>query len=237
VQSQAMGHHVGRGFSDWKEGRLDLYDVKGFDPISGDPVMHRISENSLNGKSADIFLNGIRNDAERAAILGADKVGKNAFTLAHNPTYSILADTVETGLGKLTGHSSTGNHLAEILLRLDSKNSSLYLHSQGAQIGMNGLQAVHRMGRSVGGLAVRGYGGATNILTSRLIVNSVRATWSGWTINPFDAVPNIVGLNALYAPHRFITSTLASPLLFASARLSPHTMQYGSIWSNFNVTY
>jgi hypothetical protein len=87
------------------------------------------------------------------------------------------------------------------------------------------------------GLQVYGYGGATNIVTSRLIVNRAGATWAGWTVNPFDAVPNIVGMNGLFAPHRFATSLIGAPLLFGSPSLSAHTMSSGSIWSPFNYTY
>ena len=84
-----------------------------------------------------------------------------------------------------------------------------------------------------------GYGGATHLTTSRAVVASAGARWAGWTINALDAVPNIVGLNAVFAPHRFLTSLLASPLLLAPAgweRLSPHTWHDG-IWKVFNHVY
>ena len=89
------------------------------------------------------------------------------------------------------------------------------------------------------GLSVFGYGGATHLTTSRAVVASAGARWAGWTINALDAVPNIVGLNAVFAPHRFLTSLLASPLLLAPAgweRLSPHTWHDG-IWKVFNHVY
>ena len=57
-------------------------------------------------------------------------------------------------------------------------------------------------------------------------------------MNGLDAVPNIVGLNAIFAPHRFLTSLLASPFLLAPTgleRLSPHTWQ-DNIWKAFNHT-
>ena len=104
---------------------------------------------------------------------------------------------------------------------------------------MNALQILAESGGSACGLEVFGYGGATHLTTSKAITTSAGATWAGWTMNALDAVPNIVGLNAIFAPHRFLTSLLASPLLLAPTgfeHLSPHTWQNG-MWKALNRTY
>jgi hypothetical protein len=201
-------------------------------------MVTRVARDEVQG-SVRIFENGILNNLERGVANGLNHYDGQSFILAHNPTRGALADMIETTLGKLTGTSSLGRDLAGVLSRIDSPTSSLYLHSQGAQIGMNALRSLAEAGGQAPGLGVFGYGGATHLTTSRAIVGSAGARWAGWTINGFDAVPNIVGLNAIFAPHRFLTSLLASPLLFAPAgweRLSPHTWHDG-IWKVFNHTY
>jgi len=186
-----------------------------------------------------IFENGILNDLKQAVTHGLNHYDGQPFILAHNPTRGGLGDIIETALGKLTGTSSLGRDLAGVLGQIDPATSSLYLHSQGAQIGMNALKTLVESGGSACGLEVFGYGGATHLTTSKAIASSAGATWAGWTMNALDAVPNIVGLNAIFAPHRFLTSLLASPLLLAPTgweHLSPHTWQ-NSMWKAFNRTY
>ena len=226
------------GIDAWKHDTHQFYRVE---PGSGNQIesmVKRVARDEVQG-SVRIFENGILNNLERGVANGLNHYDGQSFILAHNPTRGALADMIETALGKLTGTSSLGRDLAGVLGQIDAPTSSLYLHSQGAQIGMNALRSLAKAGGQAPGLGVFGYGGATHLTTSRAIVGSVGARWAGWTINGFDAVPNIVGLNAIFAPHRFLTSLLASPLLLAPAgmeRLSPHTWRDG-IWKLFNHTY
>jgi RHS repeat-associated protein len=229
---------VVEGVDAWRHDTHQFYRVE---PGAGNQMRQsvtRLTREEIGG-SVRIFENGILNNLERGVANGLNHYDGQSFILAHNPTRGALADMIETALGKLTGTSSLGRDLAGVLGQIDAPTSSLYLHSQGAQIGMNALRALTESGGAVSELGIFGYGGATHLTTSRAIVASAGARWAGWTINGFDAVPNIVGLNAVFAPHRFLTSLLASPLLLAPAgmeRLSPHTWHDG-IWKFFNHTY
>lgn len=225
------------GVDAWRHDTHQFYrvEVAGVDQTR--QTITRVASSDIEG-SVRIFENGILNDLERAVTHGLNHYDGRSFILAHNPTRGGLADIIETALGKLTGTSSLGRDLAGVLGQIDPATSSLYLHSQGAQIGMNALKTLVESGGSACGLEVFGYGGATHLTTSRAITTSAGATWAGWTMNGLDAVPNIVGLNAIFAPHRFLTSLIASPLLLAPTgfeRLSPHTWQ-DSIWKAFNHT-
>ncbi len=226
------------GVDAWRHDTHQFYRVGA---PTGDLVgknVTRVARSEIEG-SVRIFENGILNDLNQAVKHGLNHYERESFILAHNPTRGGLADILETALGKITGTSSLGRDLAGVLGRIDPATSSLYLHSQGAQIGMNALKALADAGGSACGLQVFGYGGATHLTTSKSIVSWSGATWAGWTMNGLDAVPNIVGLNAIFAPHRFLTSLLASPLLLAPTgleHLSPHTWQ-NSIWKAFNRTY
>ena len=226
------------GVDAWRHDTHQFYRV---DSATGNYARQSVTRTTrfeIEG-SVRIFENGILNDLERAVTHGLNHYDGRSFILAHNPTRGGLADIVETALGKLTGTSSLGRDLAGVLGQIDPATSSLYLHSQGAQIGMNALKILAESGGSACGLEVFGYGGATHLTTSKAIASSAGATWAGWTMNALDAVPNIVGLNAIFAPHRFLTSLLASPLLLAPTgweHLSPHTWQ-NSMWRAFNRTY
>jgi hypothetical protein len=226
------------GVDAWRHDTHQFYLV---DPAGGneiDTMVRRMNRDEIRG-SVRIFENGILNDLERSVANGLNHYDGKPFILAHNPTHGALADIIETALGKITGASSLGHDLAGVVQQIDTATSSLYLHSQGAQIGINALRSLAEAGGQAPGLSVFGYGGATHLTTSRAVVASAGARWAGWTINALDAVPNIVGLNAVFAPHRFLTSLLASPLLLAPAgweRLSPHTWHDG-IWKVFNHVY
>ncbi|AHF90391.1 type IV secretion protein Rhs [Opitutaceae bacterium TAV5] len=234
-----IGAQVQKGINAWKNAEHEFYRI---DADPNKPGLHlpevKIPRSAITG-DVKIFENGILNDLNAAIKNGWEHYNYDSFILAHNPTDGFIADIVETALGKLTGTSSLGRDLAGVLEQINPAGSSLYLHSQGAQIGMNALSHLASKGVSMAGLNVYGYGGATNLLTSRAIVKSVGANWAGWTINAFDAVPNIVGLNAVFAPHRFITSLAAAPFLFSPTGhevMSPHTWSTG-IWDPFNHTY
>lgn len=236
-----VGAKIGQGVDDWKNGSQEYYNVRP-DPLNPGkmlPPEKILDKTSIRG-GVRIFENGMLNPLDDAAKNGAYFYKGQEFILAHNPSHGFIADLTEVTLGKLTGTSSLGRDLAGVLGQIDAAQSTLYMHSQGAQIGFNALAEVGRRGGALQGLSLKVYGGATNVLTSNMIAHSVRANITTWTMNAFDAVPNIAGLNALYAPHRFVTSLLASPFLFAGSALSPHSSSTGTgktFWSIFNSTY
>ncbi|MEY4089901.1 MAG: hypothetical protein RJB55_2172, partial [Verrucomicrobiota bacterium] len=127
------------GVDAWRHDTHQFYRVEA---TKGDLVgnnVTRIARSEIEG-SVRIFENGILNDLKQAVTHGLNHYDGQPFILAHNPTRGGLADILETALGKLTGASSLGRDLAAVLGQIDPATSSLYLHSQGAQIGMNALK-------------------------------------------------------------------------------------------------
>ncbi|MFM8618031.1 MAG: RHS repeat-associated core domain-containing protein, partial [Opitutaceae bacterium] len=154
------------GVDAWRHDTHQFYRVEVGGVDQTQRSITRIASSNIEG-SVRIFENGILNDLDRAVTHGLNHFERESFILAHNPTRGGLADIVETALGKLTGTSSVGRDLAGVLGQIDPASSSLYLHSQGAQIGMNALKALVESGGSACGLEVFGYGGATHLTTSR----------------------------------------------------------------------
>ena len=161
-----------------------------------------------------------------------DKIGgKNDFYLEHNPTHGFFADLVEAAWDKLGGHSNQSIRLADLLQRLDPKSSRLYLHSQGALIGLSALDVLHDRGVRMDGLQVNFFGSAANEISARIIMGRVGANLGQWQANAFDPVAQLVGMNAItgLAPQRVVTALVGSFFIWGSdtSARSPHTLQSG----------
>jgi len=208
-----------------------------YDPgLGGFLPAQEIDPSSIVGQQ-NIYVNGMMNTFSQAVGNGENFYQNSSFILEYSPTHGFFPDLAEAAVEKLTGISSEGNDLAQVLEQIDPHGSELFMHSRGALVGMDALRKVIADGVSLNGLTVSGYGGAANVLTVRSLVSSVGGQIGSWTVNAFDATPNIVGGDAILAPWRGPLSVLASPLLFMGGRVSPHsslTASGGTFWSNFN---
>jgi hypothetical protein len=218
---------------------LVKHDEPGFyrvrrDASTGQDVPTRIGSLSEvpEGLSANVGVNGLLNDLAAAVRNMRDKIGgKGDFILEHNPTHGIFADLFEASWDKLGGRSNQSIRLADLLQRLDPKTSHLYLHSQGALIGLSALSELRSRGVRMEGLEVNFFGSAANEISARIIMGRVGAKLGQWQANTFDPVAQLVGLNAItgLAPQRALTAFIGSFFIWGSdtATRSPHTLQSG----------
>jgi len=171
------------------------------------------------------------------------------FTLFHNPTTSFLGDTWESTRDKLGITNPMTKRFAKILEETQQYNGETkwVAHSQGGAIF---AQAVHYLnkknGVSLDGQTVYFQGHANNMLVTKPILKKagVKLHKEGYNNNPFDGVPQIIGLNAvtdLLLSFGFgsIGRLLAAPLAIipglvpfsftGNPKISPHTRPYNGI--------
>ena len=210
-----IGNQVSQGAADSADSEGKLYRVYrgedggiNADPLTGSPT------------SSTLFVNGQDCDVKTAAAYALQQSNSTDVTMFYNPTHGLIADTTESTIMKLTGHSSLGDQLAQILQSGDY--TAVIGHSQGTLIISNALKTLSEAGFTFdNGLSITYYGSAANQYVARALADSVGATLNGPLNNPFDFVGNVVGLNTLN-PFRFVGSILASPSLFLGPSVSPH---------------
>ncbi|MES2664422.1 MAG: RHS repeat-associated core domain-containing protein, partial [Pseudomonadota bacterium] len=207
---------------------VELYDITNKKPIKLDPT-------TINNESAVIFASGQNNSLEYAAGLAKTYTNNQATHLIYNPTVSGFADTVESVLEKLTGRGPGSESFANNLKGFNLKNSTLYVHSQAGITSRNALMLLHTQGVDVAGLKVSMHGAAVNKISTQILFNRMDVNMIGFNAHALDAVPNILGYNALTIPnpYRLVGSILASPLLFKGGEWSPHTNPGGG--KNLNM--
>ena len=165
-------------------------------------------------------MNGIGNHLQDAIQKGFDQLGgAKDFYVFHNPSSGILADTMESALGKLTNTSSISRQLAELLQQNAVSLQMISAHSQGTIIVSNAFRHLpkgtlsHAVTVNFNGAAV---GPGVFARTTK---------WAGafeglYNANDFDLVPNVIGM-ATANPFKIIGSILFSPLLLTP--FSQHT--------------
>lgn len=154
--------------------------------------------------------------------------------MTYNPTKSGFLDTMESNLDKLSGQSPISRSAAKVLAKFDLQNTTIYAHSQGGLIARNAVLMRVSAGQAVSGLRVAFDGAAVNELSTRTAFSMFNISTIRFAAHSVDAVPNIVGYNALtyFNPLRIVGSFLSAPLLVKGGQWSPHTYPGGGskIW-------
>ncbi len=198
-------------------------------------------------------VNGQNNEREAAAMTVMPAQLENAYsehdireyTLFHNPTVSILADTYESARDKLGFTNPMTKRFSKLLHKTQQKQHEVkwVTHSQGGAIFS---QAVNHHNKSIGTSldkhTVFFQASANNMLITRRILKKaqVKLHKEGYNNSPIDGVPQFIGLNAItdvisspglktfgrlaLAPLAVIPGLL--PLAFLSANFSTHTTPY-----------
>ncbi|HHV47990.1 MAG TPA: hypothetical protein GXX56_03360, partial [Rhodocyclaceae bacterium] len=225
----------------------DLYGI--VDPNKTDlyAIVKIGNQWSVVGKTDKVFtdaagVNGIRNTTDYApGLLGyhinkeeeKQGLGKSGiYTLFYNPTEGILSDGLETFRDKLSflfGPSDVAKKLSGVLdtIQQDGKSVNWVAHSQGGAIFAS---AVDYHGGTLSSNSVAFHAGANNQLVTDFILkkagmnlNDNREYKENYWNSPYDAVPNIIGLNTMN-PIKWVGSILFLPTLFMGPDKSQHTL-------------
>jgi hypothetical protein len=214
-----IGSQVRTGIQNWREGRGHFWEVN-LGSERGLETFREISEDSAIA-SQSLFVNGQGTQLQQAIQRGIEQLpGSSDFILFHNPTNGLIADTVESALGKLTNTSSISRQLAAFLKRNPQTFANITAHSQGAIILSNALRQL-RENVLTANTAINFNGPAVGRGIHTRASNHAGASIGYYHSNFLDAVPNIIGMGTVN-PLRIVLSALVSPLLFT--RFSPHTV-------------
>ncbi|WP_196138805.1 hypothetical protein [Aliikangiella sp. G2MR2-5] len=197
-------------------------------------------------------VNGQSNDRKNAQGLMATHLQDayseeiNEFTLFHNPTVNVLGDTFESLRDKIGGKltNSMTKRFAKVLDDCQSRRKPVktVAHSQGAIIYSEGVNYHNKTkGTPLDHHTVFFQAPGANMAVTKNILNKagVKLHKEGVKANPFDAVPQVIGMNAITDMKQFNFKNLARlavmplaivpgliPLSFSSPELSPHTRPY-----------
>ncbi len=187
------------------------------------------------------FLNGILGDQERHAYLGAKHLEADvnpmpsAFELINSPSHGLLVDSWMVFRDKIGWTTPAAKQLARILIDVQEGGRSLDLvaHSGGGAMFSEAIRvAYNATHEQFSNIHADFHGGANNIGVTNNIMRRAGVTHfggidgSGYRNNPFDAVPQVIGMNGLFHPTHFVGSLVISPRLFQDENRSPHTLPY-----------
>jgi hypothetical protein len=195
------------------------------------PSILPVSSKNIRRKNAEVWVNGMNNPKEAAAVLGLDHTGKNEFYMVHNPSNGGPADLGECVVNKCSSNTKVSGSAAEILSKFDLTTAKITAHSQGTMILRDAMEKLHASGVDMAGTTVQLDGAAAHIPGKNGFgaeLKSYGAKMLPPRGSPFDAVHNIVGLNT-YNPAAIVGSLVAAPLLFANKNLSPYSTVKGGI--------
>ncbi|WP_444996498.1 hypothetical protein [Aliikangiella sp. IMCC44359] len=197
-------------------------------------------------------VNGQSNNRKDATLLMPihiqDAYGEHIqeFTLFHNPTVNVLGDTFESFRDKMGGKLTNRmtKHFAKVLEDCQTRKHAVktVAHSQGAIIYSQGVNYHNQTkGTPLDQHTVYFQApGANMAVTKRILAKAgVKLHKEGVKANPFDAVPQVIGMNAITDMKdlslknigRLLVMPLAVcpglvPLSFSNPQLSPHTQPY-----------
>lgn len=213
------GMQLRAGYQSWKSGRGELWKVR-YSGESESFVAREIAD--LTAAEVDVlFVNGQSNSLRRAIDLAYSHLGEPAeYYVFHNPPHGLIADTLESVLGKIFNESNLSRQLAEILQHEAGSLSIVTGHSQGAIILSNALRHVPASTlRSSTVIHFHGAGVGPRLFERT--ASRAGAMPGAYRAHPFDAVPNVFGMGTLN-PVKWAGSVLMVPLLFT--RYSPHSI-------------
>ncbi len=214
-----IGTQVKTGVQNWREGRGEFWQVTvGPDshsleaiPIASDAVVE------IDG----LFVNGQGVHRDLAIQKGIQQLNASGeFILFHNPTHGLIADTVESALGKITNTSSISRQLAGFLKTNARVLSTVTAHSQGSIIVSNALRQVGKNALTTNTI-INFNGAAVGRHLHTRVSDFSGATRGYYNAHFLDAVPNVIGMGT-FNPLKILLSGLVSPFLFT--KLSPHSV-------------
>ncbi len=223
-----VGHQVRVGYKQWKSGKADVYDVI-YDESKNKWVPETIA-GKTHPELTNLSVNGMKNNLESAANLTAEQlygidpanyVGKS-FQLFHNPTHGLIADSIESLLGKLTNTSSLSRQLAGLLENNPATLLSINAHSQGTIIVSNAMRMLEK-GVLPEGVQITFNGAAVSERLMRRVAKGIGLENVNYRARMFDFVSNVIGMTTLN-PFKILGSTLLFPTLFMGRKLSQHSV-------------
>ena len=203
-----------------------------FVEYEGDPQSNRVFDSRVvepeDVHDTTFVLTGVNaSTKEQAAQVALSQTGRASGTAIWNPSNKWFADFVETAADNFS-HNPTNiaRSVGGLLSHFDLSKITIIAHSQGASILNAAVEYLDHQGTSVAGLTVSYNGGAVNSLLTRREFARLGIGLQDFKVNPFDPVPNIVGMNAITGlrPWRIITSILGLPALFSPN--SPHNYPF-----------
>lgn len=214
-----VGSQIRTGFENWKHGKGELLKVK-YDENLEKFIAEGIAD-PTSVKIDQVFVNGQSTNIERAMELGYQQLGSPSdYFLFHNPPHGLVADTVESALGKLTNTSSISRQLAGILKSQAANLTDITAHSQGGIIVSNALRQLPANSLSAN-TVVNFNGAAVGPRLFSRVTGNAGATPGIYQARYFDFVPNVLGM-ATFNPIKILGSAILSPLLFTP--LSQHSV-------------
>ena len=223
------GSHPTKKPNQRKQSQFD----KPFWPLDYDPVDQRwVNQGRVNSVDTEFAAeNGILGTLDDhvqgmgAHLRAQYGDGVTEYTLVNNPSNGAIADLWESLLDKLGFTSNPAKFTASVLrdIQASGNNVKWAVHSQGGAIFSEAMKYARNQGAtSLSNNSVAFHGGANNRMVTDIIAKSVGIHINDYYYRPWDAVPNIAGMNG--SPISMIKSLLACPRLFSNKPGgSPHS--------------
>jgi len=182
-------------------------------------------------------VNGMLNELSKATWLMGTHLdtayptgGFNQYTLFHNPTDSGWEDLFECLYDKRAiSKESSSNvlHLAAVLREAQQRQHCIQwvAHSQGAIIFTRAVKLA-LLGGTLNCHSVSLHGIGSNLRDTELVCQRAGIAIHRVRNNPFDAVPNVAGCNALSTSGLFRSLCFVHNIKGGDALASPHTLPY-----------
>lgn len=216
-----VGSQVRTGIDEWRNGKGVVYEVSKDQVTDRAIIKHIANTETINAKH--VYVNGQSNDLATAAEYALEQsVPGETVYLFHNPTRGLIADTVESALGKLTNTSSISRGFASFLEQHGRSIQVITAHSQGTIIVSNALRQIPE-GVLSKATTVYFNGAAVGPRLFERTVNGAGALVGNYAARAFDLIPNVIGM-ATFNPFKIIGSILLSPLL--GTKYSQHKYSY-----------
>nr|WP_158678919.1 RHS repeat-associated core domain-containing protein [Pseudoalteromonas sp. T1lg75] len=176
-------------------------------------------------------INGMLNNLDRAKSLMGEHVrhayGKdiNEFTLFHNPTKGLVADSWEALRDKVGLTTDITKQFSSVLGKTQASGMKVnwVAHSQG---GIIFSEAVRYNEGNLSNMRVAFHAGGNNRWVTNRILKSANVSNKGYLDHPYDPVPAIGGFNTLN-PIRIIGSIMQLYNVgYGTQQESPHTLPY-----------
>jgi RHS repeat-associated protein len=197
-----------------------------------------VSSHEVNGAG---YINGVTGDEARHAALAEPHLAAefkpmpSSYILIDSPSAGLVRDVVKIGLTQMGINTAAVKQLARILLDVqhDGHHLDLVCHSGGCAELKAAARILASMSESMTNIRVCFHAGANNMLLTNTVLDHAGIARfgginaPGYRYNPHDAVPQVVGGNALLHPVDMLMSIWNVPKLFSGdEHLSPHTLPY-----------
>jgi hypothetical protein len=116
--------------------------------------------------------------------------------------------------------------VAEVLKHYDLSQTVVTAHSQGGLVINNALRYLFETGTNTNAVTVNYLESAANRLYTEQLLHQIGGRIGLFTANSFDAVPQIIGANAItdFKPWNFILSIFGAP--FLGSPTGPHAAPF-----------